>query len=444
MLETPNIRTQEHGKLELHVPEKFTSERPAVAYTHETFDVGVNEHPLGSQIPKPTDGPSIQAPATAFEPFAIGQGAPRTLDDYTHTDHPQLSLHIVSFKDATLVTIIWLHTLSDAMGLRALVSNWSMVLAGREADVQPLKGVHEDPLESIGNGPKPAGEEPWALADKLLTGLSMFGFIVRFLWQIISTPKHQMRSIYLPAKTVDALRTKALRDLTEGDAVERSSRSDIDIQKPFISNGDVLTAWAAKMVCASFGKTSTSPFAAVNMFDLRGRLKSVFDSSAAYMGNIFLPAWGVLKAGDIVSHPLGRIALALRSNIQSQTAEGQIRAIMRTTRETMASANRIPMALGSSSGTMMTCTSWDKANIFEAADFRTAVVKPGDHALRRGYGPGRPVLFYGASITSTPMARNVFNIIGKDGGGNVWIMGVFSPKTWQTIEYELRTMSDRS
>ena len=55
-------------------------------------------------------------------------GDPQCLDDYIFTDRPMLGLHIVSFVDATLITLSWSHVLADALGNKALFDAWSLVL----------------------------------------------------------------------------------------------------------------------------------------------------------------------------------------------------------------------------------------------------------------------------------------------------------------------------
>jgi len=97
------LRLNDNGELEIYVPRRFTAERPAVSYSHQSHAVNIDEHPLATRLPKVTDGPSVQAGPGEFQCFAVRDGAPSTLDDFLYHDTPQLSLHITSFDDATLV-----------------------------------------------------------------------------------------------------------------------------------------------------------------------------------------------------------------------------------------------------------------------------------------------------------------------------------------------------
>lgn len=89
---------------------------------------------------------------------------PQEIEDYLHTDRPQLSLHVVSFTDATLVSLTWPHTLWDAMGRREFLLAWTAVLAGRTDDVRPAYGADEQPLRGFADNPR---EEYKLLGKKL-------------------------------------------------------------------------------------------------------------------------------------------------------------------------------------------------------------------------------------------------------------------------------------
>jgi hypothetical protein len=55
--------------------------------------------------------------------------APSRFEGWLQSDRPQLSIHIILFKDAILLTITFLHTLMDAMGLADLLQAWTAVLS---------------------------------------------------------------------------------------------------------------------------------------------------------------------------------------------------------------------------------------------------------------------------------------------------------------------------
>lgn len=106
--------------------------------------MAIEDHPQAKTLPKATTNPSIQPGPENFRQFAGRTDAPPTLEDFVHSDIPQLSLHITSFTDATLVALSWPHTLMDVMGQTALLQSWSLILAGRTFEVPVLLGAQDD------------------------------------------------------------------------------------------------------------------------------------------------------------------------------------------------------------------------------------------------------------------------------------------------------------
>ncbi|KAK2051371.1 hypothetical protein LY76DRAFT_675569 [Colletotrichum caudatum] len=128
-------------RLEIHVPLSSDTHRPAVTYySHVAFQMAIDEHPLASQLPQPTVSTSLQANhgIDLAAELGLGPAAPHTMNDFLTTDAPQLSLHVVSFQDATLVSLTWPHIATDGMGMGHLVHPWSLVLAGRHDEVPPM------------------------------------------------------------------------------------------------------------------------------------------------------------------------------------------------------------------------------------------------------------------------------------------------------------------
>lgn len=424
------LRETKDGKLEIHIPQEFTPERPAVGYSHETFGISIDEHPLASRLPQASDRPYVHDFGDEFMNLAVRQDTPRVFEDYTCTDNPQLALHVISFMDATLVSLAWPHITTDAMGLHALVTNWCKVLAGREGEVTPLGGLQNDPLETVGTGSVPEQEERWMYKDQAIAGISMLIWVLRFVWEIIWVRKQEPRIIFLPAASVKGLRERAINEL----AAEAKNADE----KPFLSEGDVLTAWATRMACLHLSPSSKQGVSVMNVFEVRSRLPSIFKAGAVYIGNFVFPSWTLFTAGELLTQPLGKLALKLRTNLAAQITEGQVRGMLRTMRETMASAGRPALVLQPRS-IMMTFSSWTKAKFFDVVDFSPAIIKGGKPGLVVPK-PGHPVYYHSAPVTPPPTMRNVYNISGKDAAGNYWITGVLLPQIWPKIEEELKRM----
>jgi hypothetical protein len=99
------LKKTKSDTLEYHIPAVFTDDRPALAYSHAVHDMLVAAHPVASRLPKPSTKPAIVGDPEEFHDIMRPADAPKTFEDYLRTDRPQLGLHIVSFRDATLVTL---------------------------------------------------------------------------------------------------------------------------------------------------------------------------------------------------------------------------------------------------------------------------------------------------------------------------------------------------
>ncbi|KAL2276091.1 hypothetical protein FJTKL_01375 [Diaporthe vaccinii] len=257
------IRKGPNGKLEIHVPAEFTPDRPAVRFTKESFGVSFAEHPLASQMPNATSDIHIHGSPERFREF-IGSAdtTPGSIDHYLHSDTPQLGLHVVAFLDATLISLNWPHTMTDGLGRLALIKNWCKVLAGKEDQVAPLMGTREDPMATVGAGPLHEKEEPYALKDKNLSGLSMVNFVAHFIWDKFWVPEHELKVVFLPGKAMAVLRKQAANDLSTTNANGQDTSASNGTVAPatsFVSDGDILTAWLTQITFRASGPSSRPP-----------------------------------------------------------------------------------------------------------------------------------------------------------------------------------------
>ncbi|KAG6358382.1 hypothetical protein INS49_014266 [Diaporthe citri] len=324
------IRKGPNDKLEIHVPSEFTPDRPAVRFTKESFGVSFAEHPLASQMPNATSGIHIHGSPERFREF-IGSAdtTPGSIDDYLNSDSPQLGLHVVTFLDATLVSLNWPHTMTDGLGRLAIVKNWSKVLAGKEDEVAPLKGPLDDPMATVGTGPLHEKEEPYAFKDKNLSGIGMANFMAHVIWDKFWVPEHELKVVFIPAKAMAVLRKQAADDLSTTNA------------------------------------------------DGQGAIRF-----ARELGNK-------------------------------------------------------PALLVPPTSITLVCSNWSKGKFFDAVDFAPAVVRPGPKSDVAPV-PGKPVYFQAISTKQDPpMLRNVYNVLGKDCGGDYWVTAKLPPVVWQNIDKEI-------
>lgn len=478
------------GKLEYHIPERYDDTRPAFVYTHVKHDMRISEHPLASRLPRPASSPSSSAFSSKptvtgtpqeFQPLMRRADGPRSMADYCARDEPQLSLHVESFADATLVSLSWPHTLLDGMGRRELLTAWTAVLAGREGDVKPLHGVDEDPLASFGVEREGQGQgqggEPYVLADKRLSRWQMLRFGLRFRLRRSRGPESS-RMLRVPAAYMKTLHASALSDLeaeAEAEAVVATAMEAGEggegtserkrKKKPFVSEGDVLSAWVARLIVQHTPRLASSPDRTVvvmNAFGLRWRLADdLLPADRAYVGNAVRWVYAHLRTRDLavgagagagaeaeaqqplglgLGPGLGRAAAAVRRSIAEQGTRAQLEAGMALEREAVERTGSAPL-FGDGGMVMVAVSNWTKARFFDT-DFSAAVVA-GDGSGGGGSSKaGRPSYIHTAPFIDDGLAlQGVTPIIGKDGDGNYWLQPTLEEGVWDGIQKTLEGAS---
>lgn len=419
------LRLKKDGKLETHVPRQFTTERPAVTYTHQKLEMAVEDHPIAQNLPKATDAPSIHSGPQDFQTFAVREDAPATLEGFLSGDTPQLSLHITSFNNATIVGLSWPHTLMDVMGQQALLRGWSLVLAGKVSEVPTLLGGREDVICTVTDAPVGEKEE-YALKQKQLKGWAMTMFGARFAMDLLVNRTVETRTVFLPKKTMADLRFQAQNDL----AIDEKSGN-----KPFISEGDVLTAWAIRSVASSLPQPR--PVTALHALNARFRLSPISQAQGVYVQNMAVAAFTLLPP-EVATGPLGPIALENRQHLMEQATESQVLAGLRETRN--GTINPSTMICGDSNALLMPFTNWSRADFFKIVDFSPAVLRAGEEGQSRNNPPGSIKFHCASSMRPSPTMRNVIVVLGKDHGDNYWLTGSLLPAAWAKIEEDLEKL----
>ncbi|KAH8664672.1 hypothetical protein BX600DRAFT_464840 [Xylariales sp. PMI_506] len=409
------LRFDKAGKLKLHVPRPFTAQHPAVTFTHQSFDVAIEEHNLGRQLPRATSAPSVQPNIQHFGLFLGRPGNPICLKDYLESDDASISLHVTSFEDATLVGVCWPHPLMDGLGFATLILAWCKVLAGNKKDVPPLLGAREDIVLQI-QKEEPPPTEPFLLEGSLLSGLSLVLVGLRILWQILWRPKVGTRLLCIPGSYVTQLRERALADLDTG---------------TFLSDGDLLSAWLARLIALSHSRERPGPVAMLNLCDFRDRMPSVIPTGvpAAYVQNMVLFLLTILTSSDLRGRgceSLGSAASKVRKTVEEQTTEAQMKASLRMTVEQLAATGRPPV-FGRSDAMVVVVSNWNKAKLAEIVDFSPALAVgmvgsrgAESEQQRPGVPRGKMVYHMSAVIRQEATTRNAVFILGKDLLGNYW------------------------
>ncbi|KAL8376836.1 hypothetical protein RB595_007794 [Gaeumannomyces hyphopodioides] len=442
------IRRGTDGALEYHVPRRFDDARPGFAFSTAALDdVAVDEHPQASRLARPHDldaaglpvafrVPAAQSPG--FKAFIRSPGFPERLDDWLVSDSPQLGLHVIRFRDATLVTVSFLHSLTDMMGLSAIMDAWTAVLRGEEAQVQPFVGFDHDPLAALSNNSKP--EPPpgkYLFADRLLTSWNWVLFAARYYLSIelLWPRREEERIVFLPAQHLRRMREEALAELQqqrgEGEAAAAT----------FVSEGDVIFAWWTRVVLRA---ERPSPDRTLNMRNtcccrpLLPELGLVPSAMSALVTNAVFGVITFLKVRDVLDRSLASTAAEVRRALVRQRRPEQLQALDAIRRRCLDGAGH-PAIFGDPGMFAFMISNWEKAKLFKV-DFSPAVVGKGLSIEKRKNHMGMPSCLQGSG-TRHYATRNTGVVIGKDAGGNYWLSYNLRKGAWPAVEQQLVALS---
>lgn len=434
---------QSEGKLEYHIPAQFTKDRPAVNVTHVKHDMPISQHPLASQIPRPTGTIQTLLDVRKFRPLFVSEHSPTELKHWIYTEHAQLHLHIVSFADATLVTLTWLHTLLDGMGRNMLLRCWTAMLEGREQDIPEFYGYDFDPLARLGaltdsklKEDADVEEEEYILKEKTVSGWKMFRFVLGYMWELLVYRKEQIGVVVLPSSMFKRIRAEALYDLSSmHPATIVMDTSDPSNPKPFLSDGDILCAWWTRLIISSqpwlASAKPTKTIQIMNVFGMRNLLTDtqpqLLPKGVAYISNCVTAICSFFSLSEFLSLPLGRVAARIRADLVQQSTRPQVEANMRLTKAGYAKSGHAPL-YGDADMVFSAFSNWTKGKMFET-DFRAAVIKEADveHSV------GRPSYIQADGTAKGFSVRNSGPCIGKDWKGDWWVGASLRPEAWRNL-----------
>ncbi|KAF5027508.1 hypothetical protein F66182_379 [Fusarium sp. NRRL 66182] len=418
------FRYRPDGSLEVHVPSQYSEDRPAVLFTHEHHGSSMTDHPLASKLPQPTGKIATYPGPKEFCSLGLGPDMPRNIDDFVYSGHPQFCLHVQTFTDGTLVSLTHSHISTDLMGLASILEAWSLVLAGRPDAVAPMTGYHQDVFDNMWNPPP---MQRHVLADKILDGWRFRYWGLRSLYESWRYSDVQSRTMCIPGHVMDKMMQEA--------------RSHLDAQaqthaEPFISEGDVLTAVACRMLAKYQGRWSSRELATILAVDPRSRAKSVFSPGVAYVQNAPTNIYLFCSANEALSLPLGKLAHRVREAIETQTTEEQLKAATFLSAESM-KQSKMPVIFGDMNMAAQFMSNWTKGRLADRLDFSPAIEQDTEHKARRGKR-GHPVYYQASdpSHNTVSVISSVFVVVGKDYDGNTWFSNSLPTQMWSDlIEY---------
>jgi hypothetical protein len=391
----------------------------------------MSAHPIASTIPRPSDlkRPSLFPYAEHFHDLVTRPGHASIFSDWIDSDLPALSVHVVSFDDATLLTISWSHVFLDALGRQSLLQAWTSVIDGREEDVPAFMPFHVDPAHAIARGGDP---KKHIMSHYALTGIWFAMFVVGYLYELFVHSAEAGRMICIPGPWVENLREQAIADVL----ASGYSKNDL-----FLSHGDVLLAWWAKTSTTAQRLGSSQPVNIMNVTNVRGLFPDLLpDKGAAevYTTNAALTANTFVTCGELKSMSVGALALHVRQDLQTQRTSEQVRHFVAWQLESMKKIGRSPL-LGSWNQILLAWSNWHRARLYDV-DFSAAVVRPGLPLESRSNKLGQPSFILPNGHANGMSLRNAGPLIGRDANGDWWMQTVLRAGAWARVEEQFKRL----
>ncbi|RAQ50655.1 hypothetical protein AFGD_002697 [Aspergillus flavus] len=220
--------------------------------------------------------------------------------------------------------------------------------------------------------------------------MSKLKLMFRHLWEEFWKSPREARGIFLPKDTFARLQ-KRIRE----EATESARTSD---QKPFVSDGDILTAWATHTVASSMSKPCP--------ITLEVSTSRIWHLQRMHSSPLSLP-------GDL----LDLLLSVIERHLVEQGTEQQTLGLLKIVRQDIKSAGSPSLFYGDPNASILFVNDLTKMGLIKAANFGPALLSQGDKRKSRSNPPG--------SMTTT-------EIIGSK--------ETFPPQAWEIIDKELRDM----
>ncbi|OJJ47338.1 hypothetical protein ASPZODRAFT_142073 [Penicilliopsis zonata CBS 506.65] len=393
-----------NGKLCYQIPAEYTPSQPGVIFTTDHHEIPFVQHPLADKFPVATETPTVFDSPAAIATLLRAADAPSRLADWTETDRPQLAVHVVRFTDTTLLTLTFMHTLTDAMGLAGFLHAWTAVMRGE--GVPDL--YHGDPLQKQLEMEK--GED-FIHSSRLLQGWRFMLFVFWYIFELFCY-RDEMRTVCIPASYVDRLRNEALAQLP---------------QSTFVSHGDVLLAWWLGVVVRAQNLSPSQPITVINVFDVRDILQHT--QHTRVLSNMTLPSYTFLRARDCET--LSLTAWKVRQSLLAHRTTPQIEASFYTQKHSLLRTGHLPV-FGEPGMFLFAVSNWHKGRLF--VDF-SAAAQDTDGAKK-----AKTVQVICSGTADGFSVRNAGPVIGQDPDGNWWLSFTLRRETWRKVGRILNTV----
>ncbi|EMT70384.1 hypothetical protein FOC4_g10008830 [Fusarium odoratissimum] len=138
--------------------------------------------------------------------------------------------------------------------------------------------------------------------------------------------------------------------------------------------------------------------------------------------------------------PLAKTALLVRESVATLTKAPQVHAQLHLLRESYAKDKENPPVFAAQDSFVLVVSNFSKMAFFDSIDFSPGVIAPA--VAGHGKSPGKLAWHQWTSLEHNTHIRNMFQVGGRDGGGNTWMMAILPPETWAVVEEHLAGLAD--
>ena len=375
---------------------------------------------------------------------------PNSLDDIVGRDIPLLSLHVVTFKDATLVGLSWSHLVTDVSGVGPLLVSWSMVMKGLEAEIPQVVNTDKDMVAEVDRMMQQEEEEGTRkrvkpediLMSKEQMGMLGMGKVVgKIAWGIVTKAKWEQKLIYLPARHKDKLVERIKME-----SEEVKMKRGMEKSSTYISTGDALGGWFLKILSLfiSSKHVSITPFVNIRYRfpHLRNSIEPFTKSSCVYLQNMVVPGQVRHSINGLKKSSAGEMALDTRLRTLEQTEPSQLIAFIRSVTQNIA-PGKGPLSLyGGPSDTRLIVNNLIGLDLIKSIDFGPAVIKgTGESEATRRNPPGTMMcLVLYRFVRQVETGIYPLFLLGQDSSGGHFILSRMPLKEWEVFERELKAL----
>lgn len=412
----------------LSVPRLFDEDRPAVKFTEEHYSMPMKEHPLACWLPKAGSHPSMHPGPEKFRCLAVHEESPKSVRGFLWKKIPCIHLHIVTFDDGTLVSLMWPHVMCDCMGWAIILKSWASIIAGRGHNVPTFNGFSQDAMGRLGKTRQPNK----SVLETRLTGLAGLKAKGNRIKEVFSaSPKMESRIFCLPAEFLQKIYGAAVSAVAH------------DFH---LSEDDVITAWASQILCKRM-PTSSRLVAICKFFDSRPLLPEVFAKHGVYVQNASFPYVAKMTAESMCSSPISNVAKEIRLAYMEQARREQLLPLASLMYQDHLDG-KVPL-LAKLDAHPVIFINWNKVNLWSTVDFTDAVL-PSIEVEEEELDPispdvrARPVYFHTDLVGENDLSHHeVFAMYGKDPKGNFWMSASLRRESMACFEREFHKLSSK-